>query len=301
MQDPRITNSEGVSVNSHRSLQVYANTHDFVGSYFATQHSLNCVLIAQENGHMHRDFDYMIAREVSDLKSIESLATTAKDKTVRRLGARRLKTQSSPVIFCAEIARSLLSNLVAAISGSHIYRKSSFLVDHLNTQILPSHISLIQHPHIPKALGSVPFDNEGVSTLRQDFVKDGILQKYILSSYSARKLGMQSTGNAGGVYNLFITTGDLTLKELLRQMDTGLLVTELIGQGVNLVSGDYSRGAFGFWVEKGEIQYPVEEITIAGNLKDMLMGIVTVANDVDSRGRIQTGSILIENMMIAGE
>jgi PmbA protein len=301
MDDPRITNSEGASVSSHRALQVYANTHGFVGSYLSTQHGINCVLIAQENGQMHRDYDYTIAREASQLKQIAELAKAVRDRTLMRLGAKRLKTQSAPIIFIAEIARSLLGNLVSAINGRHIYTKSSFLVDHLGKQILPTYFSLTQYPHIPKAIGSAPFDNEGVRTVTQDFIKDGILQKYVLNSYSGRKLGLESTGNAGGVHNLLITTSDLSFTDLLKQMDTGLLVTELIGEGVNLVSGDYSRGAFGYWVEKGEIAYPVEEITIAGNLRDMFKNIVVVANDVDTRGRIHTGSLLIDNMMIAGE
>ncbi|MBA2654771.1 MAG: metalloprotease PmbA [Gammaproteobacteria bacterium] len=301
MENPRITNSEGSSLSSHRSLQVYANTHGFTGSYLTTQHSLNCVLIAQENGHMHRDYDYTIARNAADMKKIEDLARKASEKTINRLGARRLTTRTAPVVFSADIAKSLLSNYISATSGGSIYRKSSFLVDHLNKPVFPSHISLTQHPHLPKAVGSAPFDGEGVRTLKQDFVCDGVLQNYILSSYSARKLGMQTTGNAGGVYNLLITTSDLSFEELLKNMDTGLLVTELIGQGVNIVTGDYSRGAFGYWVENGKIQYPVEEITIAGNLQEMFMNIVAVSNDIDTRSRIHTGSILIDSMTIAGE
>lgn len=301
MSDPRITNSEGVSITSHRSLHLYANTHDFLGSYLSTQHSLNCILIAQESGQMHRDYDYTIARDARDLKKIEELAKDVREKTIRRLGARRLKTRSAPVIFHADMARGLLGNFVGAISGGNIYRKASFLVDQLGSSVFPDHISLIQDPLIPKGIGSVPFDNEGVKTSKQHFVEKGILQKYLLSSYSARKLGMESTGNAGGIYNLFISNSTISFSDLLKKMDTGLLVTELIGQGVNLVTGDYSRGAFGYWVEKGEVQYPVEEITIAGNLKEMFLNIVDVANDIDKRGRIQTGSILIEKMMIAGE
>ncbi len=205
------------------------------------------------------------------------------------------------MIFSRQLARSLLGCFVNAINGSNIYRKSSFLVDHLQKTIFPSYINLTQQPHIPKALGSAPFDNEGVRTRQLDFVQEGVLQNYLLSSYSGRKLGMKSTGNAGGVYNLQISTTDFTLAQLLKEMGTGLLVTELIGQGVNIVTGDYSRGAFGFWVENGEIQFPVEEITIAGNLQEIFMNIIAVANDVDTRGRIHTGSILVDKMMIAGE
>lgn len=301
MSDARITNSEGASVSSHRSLHVFANTHDFVGSYISTQHSMNCVLIAQKDGQMQRDFEYTVARDANELKHINELAKAASDRTLNRLGARRLTTRQAPVIFLAPLAKGLLSHLVKAISGGNIYRKSSFLLDHLNQQVLPTNISLTQDPHLPKAIGSTPFDHEGVRTIKQDFVTNGILQKYILSSYSARKLGMQTTGNAGGVFNLQITQNDLSFDALLKQMDTGLLVTELMGQGINLVNGDYSRGAFGYWVENGQIQYPVEEITIASNLKNMLLGIAAVANDVDKRSNIHTGSILLENMMIAGE
>lgn len=301
MTDSRIVNSDGASIDSHRSLLVYGNTQDFIGAYFSTQHSMNCVLIAEQNGKMHRDYDYTVARSKEDLLGITELAESVRNKTIRRLGARRLKTCSAPVIFSAEIARGLLGNLVSAISGGQIYRKSSFLVDHLGKQILPDHVSLTQYPHLTKAMGSAPFDSEGVCTKQCDFIKEGILQNYILSSYSARKLGMKTTGNAGGVHNLIINTNGVMFTDLLRQMDTGLLVTELIGQGINLVDGNYSRGAFGYWVEKGEIIYPVEEVTIAGNLRDMFKNIIAVSNDVDKRGRIQTGSLLIENMTIAGE
>jgi PmbA protein len=301
MQDKRITNSEGVSITTHRALHVYANSNNFVASELATDHSLNCVLIAQENGHMHRDYDYTVARQASDLMPIEILAKNAVQKTTSRLGARRLKTRSAPVIFNATLARNLLNNFVSAISGTNIYRKSSFLVDQLHQQVMPDYITLTQYPYLAKGLGSASFDSEGVQTREQDYVQNGFLQSYLLNSYSARKLGMESTGNAGGVYNLAITHGDSSLEQLLKQMDTGLLVTELIGQGINMVTGDYSRGAFGYWVEKGEIQFPVEEITIAGNLRDMFRNIVAVGNDIDRRGKILTGSILLETMTIAGE
>jgi PmbA protein len=301
MNDKQITNSEGASVNSHRAYQLYANTHDFIGSYFSTQHSLHCTLIAQDSNQMHRDYDYTVARKAGSLKRIEDLAKSVKNKTLSRLGARRLSTRSAPVIFSAEMARGLLGNLVSAMSGSNIYRKSSFLIDRLDSQIFPENISLWQDPHLIGGLASAPFDNEGVRTLKQNYIEQGVLKSFVLSSYSARKLGMASTGNAGGVYNLRISNSNHCLDELLKQMGKGLLVTELIGQGINLVTGDYSRGAFGFWVENGEIQHPVDEITIAGNLKDMFLNIVAIGNDIDTRSRIQTGSILIENMVIAGE
>lgn len=301
MSCPRITNSEGVSISSHRSLQVYANTKDFLGSYFSTQYSANCILIAQDGNQMHRDYEFTVARDSKDLMPMEKLAKEAADKVGQRIGSRRLKTVSAPVIFTTPVARSLLGNFVSAISGHNIYRNSSFLLNQLHNAVFPNHITLVQFPHLAKAVGSLPFDHEGVRTKEQNFVSDGVLQNYILGSYSARKLGLKSTGNAGGVQNLQISLSDLTLEQLLVEMGTGLLVTELIGQGVNLVTGDYSRGAFGFWVENGHIQYPVEEITIAGNLKDIFMNVVAVSKDLDTRGKIRTGSILISEMMIAGQ
>lgn len=300
-QDKRITNSEGSTVSSHRSLQIFANSDDFLGSYTFSEHSLNCILITQAEDQMHRDYDYTLARDPKDLRSPVEVANCARQRTLNRLGARRLKTRKAPVIFRAEVAKSLLGNFVAAVSGSNIYRESSFLLNQLHKQIFPEHVTISQLPHIPKALGSAPFDNEGVRTQELDFVKKGVLQSYILSTYSAKKLNMVSTGNSGGVYNLTILPHTLSEHELIKQMGTGLIVTELIGQGVNIVTGDYSRGVFGFWVENGEIQYPVHEITIAGNLKEMFLNLVAVADDVDVRSRIRTGSILIDNMTIAGE
>jgi PmbA protein len=217
------------------------------------------------------------------------------------LGGRRLSTRQVPVIFAAEEARSLLGHFVAAITGSNLYRKSSFLLDHLGKQIFPAHIKLDERPHVLKGLGTAPFDDSGLATRPNVFIENGILKNYALGVYSARKLGMQPTGNSGGVHNLYISTGNKDLPELLKTMGTGLLITELMGHGTNLVTGDYSRGASGFWVENGVIQYPVHEITIAGNLRDMYMNIVEVGKDIDKRGNIQTGSILIENMMVAGE
>lgn len=300
-QDKRITNSEGAFVNSHRNLQVYANSLGFLGSFLSTQHSMHCVLIAQANDEMHRDYDYSVVREAADFIPIEQLANQAVSRTVNRLGARRLKTQSAPVIFDPQTAKTLLNSLVSAISGGSIYRKSSFLVDALDKKIFPDHIVIKQYPHLPKGIATSPFDSEGIVTREQAFVQDGVLTSYILSSYSARKLGLKTTGNAGGVFNLVLQPGQHSFTELLKEMDTGFLVTELIGQGINLVTGDYSRGAFGYWVERGEIQYPVNEVTIAGNLQDIFMNISAVGNDLDTRGKIQTGSILVNQMMIAGE
>lgn len=299
--DQRICNSEGATLATYQGLHVYGNTHGFVGAYASSRHSINCVVVAQDNQGMQRDSGYTVARDPADLHSITEVAREAGERTVKRLGARRLKTCQAPVIFHAEIASSLLGSFLSAISGGNLYRKSSFLVDHLGKPIFASHINIQERPFIPKGLGSSPFDAEGVAVHDRELVSAGILQGYLLSSYSARKLGMQTTGNAGGAHNIFINTSDHDLPGLLKQMGKGLLVTEMMGQGINLVTGDYSRGAVGFWVENGEIQYPVEEITIAGNLREMFKHLVAVGNDIDRRSHIYTGSIWIDNMMIAGE
>ncbi len=299
--DVRITNSEGGSVSSHQGYRVYGNSHGFIGAYPSTRHSLSCAVIGGEGEGMQRDYWFTVARDSVELEAAAEVGRRAAQRTLRRLDARRLPTCQVPVIFAAEIATSLLSHFTSAIRGGALYRKATFLLDHLGKQIFPAHIHIHEQPHLKRALGSTPFDNEGVATLARDIVRDGVLQGYILDSYAARKLGMQTTGNAGGVHNLVIDPGALDLDGLLRRMDKGLLVTELMGMGVNAVTGDYSRGAAGFWVENGEIQYPVEEITIAGNLRDMFMRIVEVGNDVEMRGGTRTGSILIEEMMIAGE
>lgn len=299
--DVRITNSEGGSVSSHQGYRVYGNSHGFIGAYPSTRHSLSCAVIGGEGEGMQRDYWFTVARDSAELEEAAEVGRRAAQRTLRRLDARRLPTCQVPVIFAAEIATSLLSHFTSAIRGGALYRKASFLLDHLGKQIFPAHIRIHEQPHLKRALGSTPFDNEGVATQARDIVRDGVLQGYILDSYAARKLGMQTTGNAGGVHNLVIDPGALDLDGLLRRMDKGLLVTELMGMGVNAVTGDYSRGAAGFWVENGEIQYPVEEITIAGNLRDMFMRIAEVGNDVEVRGGTRTGSILIEEMMIAGE
>ncbi|MBI2778459.1 MAG: metalloprotease PmbA [Gammaproteobacteria bacterium] len=299
--DVRITNSEGGSVSSHQGYRVYGNSHGFIGAYPSTRHSLSCAVIGGEGEGMQRDYWFTVARDSAELEAAAEVGRRAAQRTLRRLDARRLPTCQVPVIFAAEIATSLLSHFTSAIRGGALYRKASFLLDHLGKQIFPAHIHIHEQPHLKRALGSTPFDNEGVATQARDIVRDGVLQGYILDSYAARKLGMQTTGNAGGVHNLVIDPGALDLDGLLRRMDKGLLVTELMGMGVNAVTGDYSRGAAGFWVENGEIQYPVEEITIAGNLRDMFMRIAEVGNDVEVRGGTRTGSILIEEMMIAGE
>ncbi|MDX1252363.1 MAG: metalloprotease PmbA [Gammaproteobacteria bacterium] len=299
--DARITNSEGASLSSHQGYRVYGNSHGFIGAYPSTRHSLSCAVIGGEGEQMQRDYWFTVARASGDLEAAQQVGQRAAQRTLRRLDARRLPTCQAPVIFSAEIATSLLSHFTSAIRGGALYRKASFLLDHLDKQVFPVHVHIHEQPHLKKALASAPFDNEGVATRARDIVRDGVLQGYVLDSYAARKLGMQTTGNAGGVHNLIIDPGALDLSGLLRRMNKGLLVTELMGMGVNTVTGDYSRGAAGFWVENGEIQYPVEEITIAGNLRGMFMRIAEVGNDVEVRGSIRTGSILIEEMTIAGE
>ncbi len=299
--DKRIVNSEGASISTYQSVGVYGNSNGFIGSYPASRHSLNCTLVAQDAKGMQRDGYYTVARDANDLESVNLVAKEAATRTVKRLGSLRLKTCTVPVIFQAEIARGLIGSFLGAISGGNLYRKASFMVDHLGKQVFSPFITISERPHLLKGLGSAPFDAEGVATHDRDIVLDGVLQGYLLGSYSARKLGMKTTGNSGGAHNILLKTSDFDLSALLKQMDTGLLVTEVMGQGINLVTGDYSRGASGFWVEKGELQYPVEEITIAGNLQEMYQQIVAIASDIDRRGSIHTGSILVEKMMVAGE
>jgi len=296
-----ITNSDGSSVNTGRSLSVYANSHGFLGRERGTRHSLSVALIAGEDDAMQRDYWYDSGRRAQDFMDPAEIGRKAAERTLSRLNARRLGTRQSPVLFAPEVARGLLGHLLGAISGGSLYRRSSFLVDHAGKQILPSWFRLDEKPLIPRGLGSSVFDAEGVATVESPLVVDGVLQRYILGSYSARKLGLQSTGNAGGVHNLVVKTGDDDLAGMLRQLGTGLLVTEVMGQGVSIVTGDYSRGASGFWVENGEIAYPVEEITIAANLRDMYAGLAAVGADVDRRSHVLTGSWLIEKMTIAGE
>ena len=298
--DACIANSEGASVSSHESLDVYANSHGFIGATASTRHGISCAVIGEDDAGMQRDYWYASVRDPADLDTPESIGRQAALRTARRLGGRKLATRKTPVIYEAPVATSLLSHFVGAVRGSSLYRRSSFLLDHLGKPVFAPTVRIHEQPFLKKALGSAPFDNDGVAPENRDLVRDGILQGYVLDVYSARKLGLRSTGNAGGVHNLTIQPGNKDLAGLLKQMHTGLLVTELIGFGINGVTGDYSRGAAGFWVENGEIQYPVEEITIAGNLKDMYRGLVAVGNDVDARGNIRSGSILIESITLAG-
>jgi PmbA protein len=300
-EDKRIIHSDGVTVQTYQNQQVYANTHGFIGDYRKTYHAINCTLVAEEQGQMQTEGDYTCARNATDLAIVDQVALSAAKRTVDRLGATRLTTRKCPVVFSPEMSRGLWSSFLSAISGVALYKKTTFLLDHLGKAILPSHINLSENPYLANGMGSTPFDAEGACVYQRDIVAQGVLSSYLLGSYSARRLGMKSTGNAGGAHNVLVSAGEKSAHALLKQMGTGLLVTQLLGQGVNVLTGDYSRGAFGYWVENGEIQYPVHEITIAGNLKDMFANIVEVGNDTDNRGNIQVGSVLIDSMTIAGK
>lgn len=298
--DRRIANSEGANAAHGHSISVYANSHGFIGAECGTSHSLSLSLIAGEGEQMQRDYWYDAHCHQGLLQSPEEIGRRAAQRTVARLSPRSAPTGSFPVLFSAEVARSLIGHLLGAVSGGALYRRASFLLDHLGKPVLPRGIDLIERPHLVRGHRSAAFDAEGVATRESALVRDGVLERYVLGSYSARKLGLESTANAGGVHNLQISTGTDDLAALIRGMGRGLLVTELMGQGVNTITGDYSRGAAGFWVENGDIAFPVDEATIAGNLKDMLLGIEAVGADVDTRSHVRTGPILIGRMMVAG-
>ena len=298
--DKRITNSEGASFSSHTGLKVYGNSHGQLVGHPSSRHSFSCVVIGEEGEDMQRDYSFTVARQYSQLVDPRQIGREAALETVARLNSRQIATQKVPVIFRADIASGLFGHLVAAIGGGAIYRKSSFLLDKVGQQIMAPGISIIEKPHIKQALASSPFDGEGVKTRDLTVIDQGMLTTYLTTSYSARKLGMASTGHAGGIHNWLVSHSDEDLLQLCRTMGKGLLVTELMGQGVNTVTGDYSRGAAGFWVENGEIQFPVSEVTIAGNLKDMFMQIAAVGNDIDRRGGVLSGSVLISQMQVAG-
>ena len=298
--DRRITNSEGATVARGEAEFVYANSLGFRGGYKSSRHHIDCAVIGDDAGAMQRDYWYTAARAPDDLLSADEVGRIAGMRTARRLNARQVATLDCPVIFEAPEAADLIGGFVSAVSGGSLYRKSSFLLDSLGQPVFAPLVHLREEPHLPRGRGSAPFDNEGVATVPRDIVAAGVLQAYFLGSYSARKLGMQTTGNAGGAHNLVIASGDDDLDGLLRRMSRGLLITEQLGQGVNPVTGDYSRGAAGFWIEDGAIAYPVEEITIAGNLKQMFRDIVAIGRDVDRRGSRHTGSILISRMTVAG-
>ena len=298
--DTRISNSEGASVSTQSSHYIYANSNGFCDGYASSRHSISCSVIAESAAGMQRDYWYSVARRAVDLESAELVGQIAGNRTVRRLDARKIATGQVPVLFDASLASGLIGHFTGAISGGSLYRKSSFLLDSLGQQVFSPLVQIAERPHLPRGLGSSAFDAEGVATADRELVQNGVVNGYLLGSYSARKLGMQSTGNAGGSHNLLLASTGEDFAALLKKMGTGLLLTELLGHGVNPVTGDYSRGAAGFWVENGAIQYPVEEITVAGNLRDMFKGIVAVGNDVLIRGGKQCGSILIDNMTVAG-
>lgn len=299
-EDSRISNSEGASIGSYQAFRVYGNTHGFIGGYPSTRHMLSCVVIAEDAHGMQRDYEYSSTRNPDDLWTAKLVGQSAAARTMQRLSSERIPTTKMPVIFKNHIASGLFGHFCSGISGGKLYRKSTFLLDSKGQEIFSPIVQLSEKPHLKQGMGSAPFDGDGVLTKSRDLVKDGVVQGYILSAYSARKLKMQNTGNAGGVHNLMVEPSQTSFDDLISGQDKALLVTELMGRGINLVTGDYSRGAAGYLIENGKITKPVHEITIASNLKDMFKGIETIANDVDKRGNIQTGSVLINNMTIAG-
>jgi PmbA protein len=300
--DRRLKNSEGASVSTGSGARVHGNSLGFLEGLIGTSHSVSCALVAQEGSDMQRDYWYSISRNPEALEAPKLIGQRAAERALRRLGARQLSTRRAPVLFAPELARGLLGTFVGAVRGPAQYRRASFLLNAAGEQVFPSFLTLRERPHLLQGLASSPFDSEGVATRDRDLVRDGVLQGYVLGSYSARKLGLRTTGNAGGIHNLLVESRESgSFEELLRRMGSGFFVTELMGEGVNAVTGDYSRGASGFWVEQGSPAYPVHEITIAGNLRDMLRQIVAVGTDVDAQGAIRTGSILLDSMTIAGE
>ena len=298
--DQRLTNSDGAQVNTQQSMRIYGNSHGFVGAYSGTRHGISCVLIGEDDEGMQRDFWYTTARDAADLEGADAVGRQAAERTVARLSPRTAPTGTFPVLFAPPMAGGLISHLIGAISGGSLYRRASFMLDSMGEQILPDWISLIERPHLPKSLGSANFDGDGVATRSKAFVQDGAVASYVLSCYSARKLELSPTGNAGGVYNLDVDGRQTPIADLIKQIDRGLLASELMGQGVNGVTGDYSRGAAGFWIENGEIAYPVAEVTIAGNLRDMYGNVVALGDDVDYRGNVRAPSILVDGMTVAG-
>lgn len=298
--DERIVNSDGASFSSHQGLRVYGNSHGLIAGYPRTRHSISTMVIGKDGEQMQRDSAYTLSREQSGLKDAAAVGLEAASETLAKLNSQKLGTMKVPVIFRADIANSLFGHLVSAIGGGALYRKSSFLMDSLGTQVFSDVVNISERPHLLKGLASTPFDSEGVKTIDREIIQGGELQTYLLASYAARKMNMTPTGHAGGIHNWLVEQTHQDLAQLLKTMGTGLLVTELMGQGVNTVTGDYSRGAAGFWVENGEVQYPVSEITIAGKLQDMFKAIVGLGGDIERRGGIQTGSVLIEEMQVAG-
>jgi PmbA protein len=299
-QDPRIKQSDGSHVSTHTGTHVYGNSIGFIHGRNSSRHSLSCVLIADGPQGMQRDYWYDTKRDFHDLANIDLIAKKAAERTTHRLGGKVIPTQSVPVLYDAGMAAGLISHFLSAISGGSLYRKSSFLCESLGETVFSPLVTLFEDPFLPKGLASCNYDAEGVRVRSRNLVNQGVVEGYLLSCYSARRLGLETTGNAGGVHNLIVRPGDQDLFDLFKTMGTGLYVTELMGQGVNIITGDYSRGASGYWIENGVLQYPVEGITIAGNLRDMFKNIVAIGKDIDDRGAIITGSILIEKMMVAG-
>jgi len=299
--DSRIANSEGATVTSGAGRRAYANSHGFVGSYPSSSHSLSCSVVAKSASSLERDYWYTVSRRPEDLDSPESVGEESARRAVARLDARQISTRVVPVIYPPEVARGLFGHLIAAIRGTAQYRRASFLAGAKGTQVLSSLVDITEDPLIPRALGSSPFDGEGVVTKRRELVQSGVLQGYVLSSYSARRLGMPTTGNAGGVHNLLVRPTAGPLEELIKGCEQGFVVGELLGQGVDIVSGDYSRGAAGFWVERGEIVHPVNEVTIAGNLRDLLQNIRAIGSDIETRGVVRCGSVLVDGLTLAGQ
>ena len=300
--DDKVINSEGATVGSYVNQSLYANSHGFSGETKSTGHSISCTAIASDNGLMEMDYDYTSARHYKDLQDHKEIGSLAAKQALDHLGSKKIKTTKAPVVFSPRVSSSLISHLMTAISGSSLYRNASFLVDSKDKKICPEFISIREEPHLKRGFSSSYFDAEGVETVPRCIVENGVLKGYLLSSYSARRLGLDTTGNAGGHHNLIVEpTADENLESMIKNIDSGFLVTGLIGYGVNIVNGDYSRGANGFWIENGEIAYPVSEGTVAGNLKDMLMQINTIGNDTEKKGSIFSGSILIDDLMIAGE
>jgi PmbA protein len=298
--DPRITNSEGATVSTNRGSHAYGNSHGFLGSYSKSSHSVSCVVLASEDGEMQRDYYYSAARDPAELEGPQLIGEIAGRRAVGRLGARKIKTIKAPVLFTPELARGFIGHAIGAIAGGAQYRRSSFLLDAAGEKIFPDFVTIEERPHLLKAMASAAYDSDGVATYDRDIVLDGVLQGYVLGSYSARRLGLQTTANAGGTQNLIVPGNAGDLESLIAEMGTGLIVEELIGQGVNAVTGDYSRGVVGQWVENGEIQFPVHEVTIAGNLRDLYARIVAIGTDQDLRGGIRCGSLLVGEMTIAG-
>ncbi|MBV1908889.1 MAG: metalloprotease PmbA [Kangiellaceae bacterium] len=296
----KISNSEGASFSSHRNIRYYTNSHGFKAASPSTRHSVSCVLLAEDSLGKQRDHWYSVSRDFNDLEAVKIIGEKAAQRTISRLNGRQIKTQKAKVLFVPEMARTLIGHFKAAISGANIYRKSSFLLEGLDKQIFPEFLSMNEKPFIEKGFASAWHDNEGLATRERMIVENGTINNFLLNSYSARKLGMQPTGHGGGVHNLQLTSTGSNFDELVKSMNTGLIVTEMMGHGVNMITGDYSRGASGFWVENGEIQYFVQEITIAGNLKEMFASVVAVGNDFDYRSSVLTGSWLLPEMMIAG-